>query len=97
MSLGHQINDFSHVDDLSKTLMQTLNFKIKNKSFPQLWDVASGKNQSVKSFASRIWKKRKSKGKLLFGKIKSNNINNFKSNKKILWKIKSNEQKMFTF
>lgn len=97
MSLGHQINDFSHVDDLSKTLMQTLNFNIKNKSFPQLWDVASGKNQSVKSFASRIWKKRKSKGKLLFGKIKSNNINNFKSNKKILWKIKFNEQKMFTY
>ncbi len=90
MSSGNQINDFSHVDDLSKTLIQTLNFNIKNKSFPQLWDVASGKNQSVKSFASRIWKKRKSKGKLLFGKIKLNNINNFRSNKKILWKIKSN-------
>ena len=97
MSLGHQINDFSHVDELCKTLLQTLNFSNKNKSFPQLWDVASGKNQSVKSFANRIWKKRKSKGKLLFGKIRLNNIKNFRPNKKILWKIKSNEQKMFSY
>ena len=66
MSLGNQINDFSHVDDLSKTLMQTLNFNIKNKSFPQLWDVASGK--SISKFLLAEYGKKKVERKIVVWK-----------------------------
>jgi len=50
---------------------------------------ATGKKKSVKKFAREIWKKYKSKGKLVFGKIKDYDDTNYIADKKYLWKIKN--------
>ncbi len=88
MSSGYQKYDFNHVDDVVDGLLDALNFKKKNKKFPQTWDLASGKSMSVRTFAKKIWKKNNSKSKILFSKIKSFDKENYLTNKKRLWKIK---------
>jgi len=88
MTSGHQKYDFNYIDDVIDGLITTLNFKKKNKrSFPQEWELASGKNMSVKQFAIKIWKKNKSKKKILFSKIKKFDSSNYLINKKKLWRI----------
>tara|TARA_B100001123_G_C15315514_1_gene1026002 strand:- start:594 stop:1433 length:840 start_codon:yes stop_codon:yes gene_type:complete len=89
MTKGNQIRDFCYVEDAVKTMMETLNFKKRNKNFPQIWDFATGKEMSVKSFARKIWKNYKSKGKLIFNKLKQYDETNYRADKKILWKIKN--------
>ncbi len=95
MSKGNQISEFCHVKDLVNTILETLNFNIKNKRFPQEWDLGTGKHISVKSFAKNIWTKNNSRGKLLFDKIKDFDNSNYKSNKKKLWKIREIHQKPY--
>ncbi len=85
---GKQIYDFNHIDDTVDGLIQALNFKKKNKNFPQVWDMASGKEMSVKSFAKQIWKKHNPSSKLIFLKRKIDNKKSYTINKKILWKLK---------
>ena len=87
MSSGYQKNDFNHIDDVATGLIDALNFKKKNKKFPQVWDFASGKNMSVRTFAKKVWRKNNSKGKILFSKIKNFDRENYLTNKKKLWKI----------
>ena len=53
--------NFNHINDVIDGLIECLNFKKKNKSFPQEWDLASGKSMSVREFAKKIWKKNKAK------------------------------------
>lgn len=89
MTSGHQTYDFNHIDDVIDGLIQTLDFNYRNKNFPQEWDLASGKKMSVREFARRIWKNNKAKSKIYFSAIKKFDKNNYLSNKKILWKIKS--------
>jgi len=91
MSSGYQRYDFNHIDDVVSGLIKTLNFSIKNKKFPQVWDFASGKSMSVRAFANKIWKKNLSKGKILFSKIKNYDKENYLTNKKRLWKINYRE------
>jgi len=87
MTKASQIRDFCHVEDVAKTIIETLNFKKKSDKFPQIWDVATGKEISVKSFAKKIWKKYQSKGKLIFNKLRDYDTKNYKANKKLLWKV----------
>jgi dTDP-6-deoxy-L-talose 4-dehydrogenase (NAD+) len=88
MSDGKEIRDFISVNEVAKVILNAMNFKIKNKSFPQIWHVASGKPVSVKSFAIKNWKKYKAKGRILFGKIKIKSKKNYISDKKSIWNIK---------
>tara|TARA_B110000285_G_scaffold234783_1_gene312995 strand:+ start:2139 stop:2990 length:852 start_codon:yes stop_codon:yes gene_type:complete len=87
MTSGQQTYDFNYIDDVVDGLIKCLDFKIKNRKFPQEWDLASGKSMSVRQFANRIWKKNKSKGKIFFSKIKNFDKENYLADKKKLWKI----------
>ena len=87
MTSGHQTYDFNHIDDVVDGLIKCLNFKIKNKNFPQEWDLASGKSMSVKNFAKKIWKKNKAKSKINFSSIKNFDKENYLVDKKKFWKI----------
>ena len=91
MTSGYQTYDFNHVDDVISGLIDCLNFKKKNKKFPQEWDLASGKSMSVRKFANKIWHKNKAKSKIFFSKIKNFDKENYLADKKKLWKIKYRE------
>ncbi len=88
MTKGEQIRDFCHIDNVIVSLLDALNFnsKIRRKSI--IWDFATGKKKTVKKFAKEIWKKYRSKGKLIFNKIKNFDDKDYIANKKKLWKIK---------
>ena len=88
MTSGKQIYDFNHIDDVVDGLIRALNFKRRIFFFPQVWDMASGKGMSVKSFAKQIWKKYNPSSKLIFSKIKIYDKESYITNKKILWKLK---------
>ena len=82
MTSGIQRYDFNHIDDVINGLISTLNFKKKNKKFPQEWELASGKSMSVKDFAKKVWKKNKSKGKIIFSSIKNFDREDYLTTKK---------------
>ena len=88
MTAGKQRYDFNHIDDVVDGLIEALNFKKRKKNFPQVWDMASGKEMSVKSFAKQIWKKYNPSSKIIFSKLKIYDKESYTTNKKILWKIK---------
>ena len=88
MTTGQQTYNFCYIEDVIQGIFDCLNFKKKNKSFPQEWDLAHGKGISVKNFAKKIWKKNNSTAKILFSKIKNYEKENYLPNKKKLWKIK---------
>jgi len=91
MSSGYQKYDFNHIDDVVTGLIDTLDFRKKNKKFPQVWDFASGKSMSVRTFAKKIWRKNNSKSKILFSKIKNFDRENYLTSKNRLWKINFRE------
>ncbi len=91
MTSGIQRYDFNHIDDVINGLISTLNFKKKNKKFPQEWELASGKSMSVKDFAKKVWKKNNSKGKIIFSSIKNFDREDYLTTKKNLWKIRSRQ------
>ena len=86
MSSGNQKTDFNYIYDVIDGLIKVLDFK-KNNKFPQIWDLGSGKNLSVRNFAQIIWKKLKPKSKLIFSKKKIFDKKNYKIDNKQLWKI----------
>jgi nucleoside-diphosphate-sugar epimerase len=88
MTAGHQTYDFSHIDNVVKSLYDCANFNKKKKKFPQEWDLATGKSMSVKDFAKKIWRKNNSKAKIFFSKIKNFDKDNYLPDKKKLWKVK---------
>ena len=59
MTAGNQIRDFIKVEHAVDILLDSLNFKKCNKSFPQIWHVASGNPKSVKNFAKSYWEEKK--------------------------------------
>ena len=87
MTSGYQTYDFTHIDSVTDGLIKCLNFSVKNKSFPQVWDLATGRSMSVRAFAKKVWLKNKSKAKIIFSKIKNFDKANYLPNKKRLWKI----------
>ena len=83
-----EIRDFNHIDYVSNTLLNAMNFKKKNDKFPQIWHVSENKPLSVKAFTTKVWKQYKAKGKLYFESKKYNNSLNHISDKNSVWKIK---------
>jgi len=86
MTKGNQKRDFININAAIKIILDTLNFKKNCNFFPQIWHVGSGKNVSVKNFATFFWKNEKAKGKIFFNKIKDFDNFNYTSKKKLLWK-----------
>ncbi len=63
---GNQLRDYLNVEIAVKYLFESLNFKNnKSNSSHQIWHVASGKYTSIEKFAKKIYKKFKSKGKIV--------------------------------
>ena len=87
MTKGNQIRDFCFIDDVVKELIKALDFSYRSKKFPQDWDVATGKQKTVKKFAKEIWKKNQADGKLIFNYIKAYDNTNYIAKKNKLWKI----------
>ena len=54
MSSGYQKYDFNHIDDVVEGLIEATDFKKRKKTFPQVWDFASGKSMSVRTFAKKF-------------------------------------------
>ena len=72
MTSGHQTYDFTHIDSVTDGLIKCLNFNLKKINlFPQVWDLATGKNMSVRSFAKKVWSKNKIYNLIFFQKIKN--------------------------
>ncbi len=87
MTSGYQTYDIAHIDSVTDGLLKCLNFNLKKRSFPQIWDLATGKSMSIRSFAKKIWSKNKSEAKILFSKIKRFDKANYLPDKKNIWKI----------
>lgn len=82
---SNQKKDFIEVGEVTKSLIDAINFKKKPNNFPQIWHIASGNPLTVKEFVvSRI--KQNNNLKINF---KNNNkiIRNFVSDRKSIWKI----------
>jgi len=63
---GNQLRDYLDVKIAVKSLFESLDFKIKESSFSyQIWHIASGKYSTIEIFAKKIYKKFKSKGKII--------------------------------
>ena len=87
MSPGNQKTDFNFIKDVVDGLIKVTNFRKTHKMYPQVWDLGSGKNLSVRKFAQIIWKKLKPTSKLVFSKKKVFDKSNYRISKKQLWKI----------
>ena len=87
MTSGGQKTDFNYIDDVVNGLIDATNFKIKDKKFPQVWDMCSGKTMSVKQFAQKIWDRINPKSKIYFSKIKVFDNKNYKALNQNHWKI----------
>ena len=81
MTAGLQKTDFNYINDVVDGLIKSLDFNHKGKRYPQYWDMGSGKSLSVRRFAERIWKKIKSKKKLVISKNISFDKKNYKIGK----------------
>jgi len=87
MTSGGQKTDFNYIDDVVNGLIEATNFDFKNKKFPQIWDMCSGKTMSVKQFAKKIWKKINPRSKIYFSKIRVYDDKNYKAFNQNHWKI----------
>ena len=87
MTSGGQKTDFNYINDVVNGLIDATNFNFKNKKFPQIWDMCSGKTMSVKQFAKKIWKKINPNSKIYFSKIKVFDDKNYKAFSQKHWKI----------
>ena len=80
-----EVRTFSDVKYISKILADSLNFKKKSFKTYQIWNVSEYKVFSVKDFASKLWKIKKAKGKLLY-KNKKNFFTHIPA-KNSLWEL----------
>lgn len=70
LTLGEQIRDFVHVEDLSKTLLTELETMIgSNQTFLVTKNIGSGTPISLKEFVEKYWANNKTEGKLKFGAL----------------------------
>jgi nucleoside-diphosphate-sugar epimerase len=81
------VRDFINVKEVAQILLEAANFKIKNKRFPQIWHVASGKPVSLKAFVRYICKKNNSKIKIIVKNDTNKNNHNYISDQKSIWKL----------
>ncbi len=87
MSVAEQKTDFNYIDNIIDGLINALNFDLKKRYFPQIWEMGSGKTMSVKKFAKLIWNKLNPSSKIIFSKIKNYDKKSFKIKKDNHWKI----------
>lgn len=84
---GDALNEFNHIDNVTKDLLSACNFEIKNKKFPQIWHLSSGEKMSIKDFTKKHWLKSNASGKLIFeDNLNASKYHHF-SDKKSLWKV----------
>ena len=69
MTLGEQIRDFISVEDVAKKFVEELNFIDIKLNQPLIRNIGSGKERSIRDFASYWWKYWKASGKIRFGAI----------------------------
>ena len=78
--------EFSHVDYVSKVLLDAMNFDKKKFKSHQIWHVTENKPEFVKVFVKKYWKDSKAKGRIILNKkskVKFDHI----SDKKSVWKL----------
>ena len=68
MTGGDQIRDFQHVDECCDQILRLIHHD-GLRSNPRIYNLGSGRPQSLRDFALDQWDKNKSKGKVNFGKI----------------------------
>lgn len=69
MSPGEQVRDFIHVKDVSRKIVEALNFEHVIPGEPLLKNIGSGKNQSLRDFAEACWKEWGGTGIIKFGEV----------------------------
>lgn len=68
MTGGDQIRDFQHVDECCDQILRLIDHD-GPRSCPRIYNLGSGRPQSLRDFALDQWDKNKSNGKVNFGKI----------------------------
>ena len=78
--------DYSNVDEISKKILSICRYMIKKNNIVEIWHLASGKYEYLKSFAYRHWIK--IGGKKINFKIKNEKINIYHhiSDKNSIWR-----------
>ena len=84
---GDVLNEFNHIDNVVRGLLSACDFETKNKKFPQIWHLSSGKKTLVKEFAKEHWLKLNASGELIFKDSPASNQYHHFSDKKSLWKV----------
>lgn len=69
MTKGEQIRDFQHVDECCEQILELINYDSKTMSKPGIYNLGSGRPQSLRNFALDQWNKAGSTGKVNFGEI----------------------------
>ena len=70
MTSGEQIRDFICIQEVSKIIVDALNFSLVEPGIPLLKNVGSGKAQTVLQFSQYWWKQFNATGELLPGVVK---------------------------
>lgn len=69
MSAGVQIRDFIHVDDVTRQFLGALEFQNVEPGLPHLWNVGTGRAQSLLEFARHWWAHWQATGQLQPGQV----------------------------
>jgi nucleoside-diphosphate-sugar epimerase len=67
LTLGDQVRDFTHVDDVVNQFIECLDFSDTKPGDPVVSHVSCGKPQTIREFSEFWWKKWNAIGKLNFG------------------------------
>ena len=68
MTQGEQVRDFTPVEIAAKQVIESINRKI-TMGQPEIRNIGTGKERTLKEFAKHYWKKWNAKGQLLFGSV----------------------------
>ncbi len=69
MTLGEQVRDFIPVEDVAQTFLRFLEKEPHAPGMPEIYNVGSGRPQTLREFAEFWWQKWGATGKLKFGEI----------------------------
>ena len=68
MTQGEQVRDFTPVEMAPKQIIESINREITGGQ-PEIRNIGTGKEKTLKEFAEYYWKKWNAKGQLLFGSV----------------------------
>ena len=69
MTKGEQVRDFIEVTSVAEKLVNALSFNGVQSGIPHLYNLASGKPQTLLDFCEYWWKQWEAEGKLLVGAL----------------------------